>query len=244
MFSIYNGAELKQWSTGNMLTNPHMNDGDKVRFVSASGMVETNIAYMDGDTVVVDVPNRILTMDNSVYVELMGDHKCGANFSVVKQPKPDGYVLVDNKKTMPSVQPVTHWVDVATIEMSKTFKGGSGAMPVPDFPLYKAGETVTFKIDGVEHSLVAYDAAGDTVIGDRGWIGDPEVYHWTISIYSGGDMVFFYTENPCTLSWNAKKETAHRLDEKFMPLLTDANGVRYKLTVSTSGALSAVKVDE
>lgn len=36
----------------------------------------------------------------------------------------------------------------------------------------------------------------------------------------------------------------HRLASEYMPLLTDANGVKYKLTVSTSGALSAVKVDE
>jgi hypothetical protein len=32
--------------------------------------------------------------------------------------------------------------------------------------------------------------------------------------------------------------------EKYTPLLTDANGVKYKLTVSTSGILSAEKVTE
>ena len=35
---------------------------------------------------------------------------------------------------------------------------------------------------------------------------------------------------------------AHRMDEKYMPLLTDANGVQYKLTVNTDGTLSAVAV--
>ena len=40
-----------------------------------------------------------------------------------------------------------------------------------------------------------------------------------------------------------RKSVVKRLDEKFMPLLTDAKGVKYKITVSTSGTLSAVKVN-
>ena len=138
MFSIYNGEELKQWSTGNMLTNPHMNEGDKVRFVSGSGMVETNIAYTKDGTVVVDVPNRILTLANSVYVELVTDHKCSANFDVVKHPKPNGYVLVDNKKTMPAVQPVTHYETEKIVPFEKTIRKTPGIVDGEDVGDYSA----------------------------------------------------------------------------------------------------------
>lgn len=98
MFSIYNGEELQQWSVGNLLTNPHMNEGDMVRFVSGSGMVETTMAFKKDGVVVVDVPNRILTLANSVYVELVTDHKCFETFHLIKQHKPKDYVLIDNIK--------------------------------------------------------------------------------------------------------------------------------------------------
>ena len=136
----------------------------------------------------------------------------------------------------------TCWVETSIEEQSKSFNGGSGAMPVTDFPLFNVGDTVTLKIDGVKHTLTAVDAEGTPTLGDRGLIGDPVVYNW--SIYCEGSTVFFYTANSCTLSWYVKKEKVHRLDEKFMPLLTDTNGVKYKLTVSTDGTLSAVAVTE
>lgn len=137
----------------------------------------------------------------------------------------------------PAVQPVTHWVEVATIEMSKTIPGGSGEMPVFDFPVFNPGDTVKFKVGDTEYSLVAYvDESGATCVGHRDTHG-VRLRYWD-------GMLWAFLSKTDTLYWDAKVETAHRLDEKFMPLLTDENGGKWKLTVSTSGALSAVKVDE
>lgn len=98
MFSIKNGTELKQWSTGNLLTNPHMNAGDTVRFVDGSGMVKKSQAYnLDGE-IVVDVPNHVLTTSHAVRAELIGHPECATTFRVKNQPKPDDYVLIDNRK--------------------------------------------------------------------------------------------------------------------------------------------------
>lgn len=212
MFSIYNGTELKQWSTGNLLTNPHMKDGDNVRFVSGSGMVETNIAYTKEGTVVVEVPNRILTLANSICVELITDHKCSANFDVVKQPKPNGYVLVDNKKTMPAVQPVTHWVERKEVTVECAAQSPN---VLEGFPLFAVGDTVTVKVDGVEYSLVAFDGGvpmvGDTMeqlqtgTGEYGWIlgsDEPTGAH-------------FLCVNSHAVSYVA--DIVHKIDEKFIP---------------------------
>ena len=275
MFSILNGTELKQWSTGNMLTNPHMNEGDKVRFVSGSGMVETNIAYTKDGTVVVDVPNRILTMDNSVYVELMGDHKCSANFDVVKQPKPNGYVLVDNKKAMPAVQPVTHYETEKIVPFEKTIRKTPGIVDGEDVGDYSAYGKIT-DTAFVEKMLagymdyeyafrheepvdgVYYPATISSVTKQDGLITAHFECEFAriadfaprMVISEDGSYVHFPHDGPdgavtyIKISGEAPGTVVERIPEKFMPLLTDANGVKYKLTVSTSGALSAVKVEE
>lgn len=129
------------------------------------------------------------------------------------------------------------WVEVVTIEMSRTIPGGSGEIPVFDFPVFNPGDTVKFKVGDTQYSLVAYvDEYGATCVGHIDTHG-VRLRYWD-------GMLWVFLSKTDTLYWDAKVETVHRLDEKFMPLLTDENGVKYKLTVSTSGALSAVKVDE
>lgn len=69
----------------------------------------------------------------------------------------------------------------------------------------------------------------------------------SVTVKAGIYLDFTQSASPSVFNWLGsapEKETVHRLDEKFMPLLTDDNGVKYKLTVSTDGTLSAVAVNE
>lgn len=72
--------------------------------------------------------------------------------------------------------------------------------------------------------------------------GDGYAMHITHTTTSSHEDPFYGeegSEEPICISVPA---SVVRLDEKFMPLLTDSNGVKYKLTVGTDGTLSATKV--
>ena len=136
----------------------------------------------------------------------------------------------------------THGTEKHVEELSRTFNGGSGAMYVGEFPPFVGGDTVVFKIDGVEYSLVAKDNEGFVYVGNNEAPGESDLYDWCM--YCEDSRVFFFTAKTHTLSWIGVIEIVHRLDEKYMPLLTAENGVRYKLTVSVDGTLSAEAITE
>lgn len=85
-----------------------------------------------------------------------------------------------------------------------------------NFPVFAVGDTVTVNVDGVEHSLVAYDDEGDAAIGDtyssvdngEGQLG------WNIYV-SGSDEVCFYATEAHTVSYSV--EEVVKIDEKYLP---------------------------
>lgn len=85
-----------------------------------------------------------------------------------------------------------------------------------NFPVFAVGDTVTVNVDGVEHSLVAYDDEGDAAIGDtyssvdngEGQLG------WNIYV-DGSDEVWFYANEAHTVSYSV--EEVVKIDEKYLP---------------------------
>ena len=84
------------------------------------------------------------------------------------------------------------------------------------FPAFAIGDTVTVNVDGVEHSLVAYDDEGCVTIGDttsslengEGQLG------WQIYAEQDGGVMFSATEAH-TVSYFS--EIVVKIDEKYLP---------------------------
>ena len=85
------------------------------------------------------------------------------------------------------------------------------------FPIFAVGDTVTVTVDGVEHSLVAYDDDGFTTIGDtaisidngEGQLG------WQFYVSSGSEKVNFYATEAHTVSYLSS--VYHTIDAKYLP---------------------------
>lgn len=84
--------------------------------------------------------------------------------------------------------------------------------PLENFPAFEVGDTVTVKVDGVEHSLIAQDnGKGFAFIGDNpeALFGGTGEFGWVI-----GDGRFVATEAH-TISYLG--EVVHKLDAKYLP---------------------------
>ena len=85
------------------------------------------------------------------------------------------------------------------------------------FPVFAVGDTVTVNVDGVEHSLVAYEDTGTVIIGDttsslnsgEGQLG------W--QIYVDGEVVWFYATEAHTVSYLGI-DYHHKIDPKYLPM--------------------------
>lgn len=86
-----------------------------------------------------------------------------------------------------------------------------------EFPTFVAGDTVTVNVDGVEHSLVAYDDDGFNTIGDTtSSINSGEgQFGWQIYVGESGE-VWFYAEEAHTVSYLAVVGH-HKIDPKYLP---------------------------
>ena len=90
-------------------------------------------------------------------------------------------------------------------------------MPLERFPVFSVGDTVTVNVDGVEHSLVAYDDGGRVIIGDTSSsIGNGEgQLGWQIYV-NIGEEVCFGAMAPHTVSYFGT-DYYHKIDEKYLP---------------------------
>ena len=85
------------------------------------------------------------------------------------------------------------------------------------FPVFAIGDTVTVNVDGVKHSLVAYEDTGTVIIGDttsslnsgEGQLG------W--QIYVDVKEVWFYATEAHTVSYLGI-DYHHKIDPKYLPL--------------------------
>lgn len=131
MFTICNGAtEFNQWDLNQRVMEPRLVDGDKVIFLNSSGMTFPMMAYSHNGEVVVDVPNKLLTMSTPIVTYINGYCETRTSFNVVAQTKPDDYVFVDNDD-WPSD------VDMDTLEAAKAYtdekcgsNSGGGAIEI------------------------------------------------------------------------------------------------------------------
>ena len=104
------------------------------------------------------------------------------------------------------------------------------------FPVFAVGDTVTVNVDGVEHSLVAFDDEGDVTIGDPpSSIGTAEEqFGWFI--YYGGDAVWFHAPEAHTVSYFVSEV---KTDEKYLlpiskQVVYDLNRAAFKDTGGVS----------
>ena len=90
------------------------------------------------------------------------------------------------------------------------------------FPVFAVGDTVTVNVDGVEHSLVAYNDEGVAAIGDtfnsvnngEGQLG------WNIYV---DEEVYFYATESHTVSYLGT--VYHTIDKKYLPIGIQLNAV-------------------
>lgn len=89
--------------------------------------------------------------------------------------------------------------------------------PIEGFPLFAVGDTVTVNVDGVEHSLVAYEEDGSVTIGDtynsinngEGQLG------WQIYFNDREEVMRFFATEAHTVSYFAIETV--KIDEKYLP---------------------------
>ena len=86
---------------------------------------------------------------------------------------------------------------------------------IEGFPIFAVGDTVTVIVDGVEHSLVAYDDGGYVTIGDsysNFENGDGQL-GWQFSVDKG--VVLFYATEAHTVGYFI--EEVVKVNEKYLP---------------------------
>ena len=97
MFTIVGEkTKFNQWEQNQQVTESSLVAGDKVIFLNSSGMTHPMQAYTNGSEVVVDVPNKILTIAAPVVVYINGRYDTRTSIPVDAQTKPTDYVFVDN----------------------------------------------------------------------------------------------------------------------------------------------------
>ena len=100
-------------------------------------------------------------------------------------------------------------------EMEETTVEAFSETPLDGFPVFTVGDTVTVKVDGVEHSLVAFEDVGVIVIGDSSaeLQSGNGVFGWAVICFFEG--VVFFSSNSHTVTY--KKEIVHEIDAKYLP---------------------------
>lgn len=97
MFTIYGGnTEFNQWDLEQRVVDPSMVAGDKVVFLTSSGMTFHMTAHFYMGNIVADVPNKLLTVATPIVAYICGHPETMTSIPVLAQEKPEGYVCVDN----------------------------------------------------------------------------------------------------------------------------------------------------
>jgi hypothetical protein len=83
--------------------------------------------------------------------------------------------------------------------------------------VFAVGDTVTVEVDGVEHSLVAFDDDGYATIGDTydDLASDSGSYGWQLYVDEHDVYADFHNDGKHTVSLVTK--VVHQLDEKYLP---------------------------
>ena len=126
-----------------------------------------------------------------------------------------------------------------------TVENAIDGMPLERFPVFSVGDTVTVNVDGVEHSLVAYNDGGLVIIGDtRSSIENGEgQLGWQIYV-NIGEEVCFGAMAPHTVSYFGT-DYYHKIDEKYLPdtLLSFKPAGKSYLTFSSLSSFTLAVAD-
>lgn len=104
------------------------------------------------------------------------------------------------------------------------------------FPVFAVGDTVTVNVDGVEHSLVAFNDDDYPTIGDTTSSIDNGEGQLGWQIFVGETEVCFYAEEAHTVSYLGIDN--HKLDKKYMPDEV-LEGIDYAQTAANSAQIAA-----
>jgi hypothetical protein len=183
MFTIYGGkTEFHQWDLNQRVVEPRLCAGDKVIFLNSSGMTFPMVAYSYRGEVVVDVPNKILTMAMPIVMYINGYYETRTSFNVVAKEKPENYVFVDNddwpsvslEDAMPKMLDLKDYgIDYASLLLA-----GGGAAVYEDVGSFwedvnavKPGQSLLLTSDFMEVTIVPppstlYFTAAGTEVGN------------------------------------------------------------------------------
>ena len=242
MFTIYGGnTEFKQWEQGQRVVESNLVAGDKVVFLNSSGMTLPMKAYtLDGE-VVVDVPNKLLTMALPILVYICGNSDTETIIPVVAQDKPENYVFVDNDDWKPDA---TSWNDLTDkpfyeeqgkvlfeCMLSNGSASGADATFVPE-----VGKTYAITTDSGTELGVCTDG-GYTFLIDAGsayYACHKSAGMWSATDENGGNT--FIVSEP---------NVVHPIEPKFipgavLPVLTINNIESREMTTEEAAFMDAV----
>ena len=198
-------------------------DGTVYECTSMSGGYEIaigNLSIMGGpDT---GEPFLIIVMNGGAIDIATADTSASHTISISRTVAP--VVKIDKKYL---VQPDWNQNDETAADYVKNrpFYSETGTVTVENviddmalkrFPVFSVGDTVTVNVDGVEHSLLAYDDEGTITIGDTLSSLDNGEGQLGWQIYVDGELVRFHAPEPHTVSYLGT-DYHHKIDEKYLP---------------------------
>ena len=105
------------------------------------------------------------------------------------------------------------------------------------------GVEYSVDVNGESYICVPWDYDGDPAIGapESGNKYDFSEYPFNIYFYDGEHYVTFSDAGSYFLKISMGTKTVHRLDEKYLPLLTSPDGTKWLLSVGNDGTISATE---
>lgn len=132
-----------------------------------------------------------------------------------EQVQPDWNQNDDTQPDYVKNRPFYSETKIVTVD-NATAVAQDEALVLEGFPVFAVGDTVTVSVDGVEHSLVAFDDEGDPTIGDTSSsVGTAEEQFGWFIYYNGSD-VSFYAKEAHTVSYLVVVGH-HKIDPKYLP---------------------------
>lgn len=152
MFQTLNGDSLKQWKQGQKITEPTMSAGDKVVFVNSSGMTIPMRAYNYGNSVVVDVPNKMVTTTDPFVVYINGRSETRCRLKMAHQAKPVDYMYIDNDD-WPSDRSGNIVVDLAKFKSTNGYTFNDLLLSLCQTSIQNGGTVEKMDADDVDGAL-------------------------------------------------------------------------------------------
>lgn len=199
-------------SDGNLVQNPMDRDPDHPMEIATKQYVDT---HATGGTDMGITGATVGQIAKITAVDDTGKPTAWEAVDMKEQVQPDWNQNDDTQPDYVKNRPFYSETKIVTVD-NATAVAQDEALVLEGFPVFAVGDTVTVSVDGVEHSLVAFDNEGDPTIGDTSSsVGTAEEQFGWFIYYNGSD-VSFCAEEAHTVSYLVAVGH-HKIDPKYLP---------------------------